>query len=95
MRICRRSPPPAPSTQPELGNGSVTVSAYSCPPTIENPSKKPLPLTKFCPHAAPASGWYGMLANETAPELELVELCQAQNCVPKPLVEWPLGVKTM
>src|SRR5712691_3417737 len=30
---------PAPSTQPVLGNGSVMVSAYSCPPTIENPPK--------------------------------------------------------
>src|SRR5258708_24993437 len=53
---------PLPSSQPLLGKGSVTVSAYSCPPTIERPSKYPLPnellavLTKFIPHDAPASG---------------------------------------
>jgi hypothetical protein len=36
-----------------------------------------------------------MFENDTGPELELVELCHAQNCVPKPVVECPVGVKTM
>src|SRR5258708_12613603 len=53
---------PLPSSQPLLGKGSVTVSAYSCPPTIERPSKYPFPnellalLTKFIPPDPPASG---------------------------------------
>src|SRR6266851_7188524 len=52
---------PLPSSQPVLGNGSLMDSPYSWPPTMLTPSSSPAlpPLTKFCPHDAPASVWYG------------------------------------
>src|SRR5450631_2018605 len=46
---------PLESVQPPGGFWSVTVSAYSCPSTIETPSSVPLELTKFWPHEEPAS----------------------------------------
>src|SRR5882762_6903382 len=54
---------PLPSSQPLLGNGSLTDSPYSWPPTMLTPSSNPaLPLlTKFCPQEAPASVMYGRL----------------------------------
>ena len=43
---------PAESTQPAPGRVSVRVSAYSCPATMEKPSKTPLlpALTLLVPH---------------------------------------------
>src|SRR2546428_6719814 len=51
--------PPDPSSQPELGKGPVTVSAYSCPSTMLTPSSRP--LTKLAPQLPPASVMYGRL----------------------------------
>ena len=47
------------SSQPLLGNGSVSVSACSWPKTIETPSSVPGLLTEPAPHDAPTSGRYG------------------------------------
>ena len=49
--------------QPPAGSWSVRVSAYSCPFTMEKPSRSPAEpgLTKFSPQLAPRSVTYGML----------------------------------
>src|SRR2546430_16492543 len=48
---------PEESTQPPGGVWSVSVSAYSCPATIETPSSLPPPpeRTKCAPHVAPTA----------------------------------------
>src|SRR5712692_3999715 len=60
---------PAESVHPPGGFWSVIVSAYSWPPTIEKPSSRPAcpPLTKFSPHARPASVTYGRFVNAMSP----------------------------
>src|SRR6266566_6709446 len=85
---------PLESVQPPGGFWSVMVSAYSCPLTMDTPSRVPLLLTKFWPQEAPMSVMYGLLVNAmspygelTAPPLSVVspfQSCQAQN--------WPAGV---
>src|SRR5207302_1503953 len=85
---------PLESVQPPGGFWSVMVSAYSCPLTMDTPSRVPLLLTKFWPQEAPMSVMYGLLVNAmspygelTAPPLSVVspfQSCQAQN--------WPDGV---
>ena len=47
---------------------------------------------KFAPQLAPASVMYGRLVYAILPAVELVELCQAQYCVPKPLELFLLAV---
>src|SRR6266700_3230903 len=60
---------PLASVPPPGGFWSVMVSAYSWPLTIDTPSSRPaLPeLTKFLPHARPASVIYGRFENATWP----------------------------
>src|SRR6185437_10876869 len=91
---------PEASSQPLPACGSVSVSAYSCPPTIVMPSFEPLtPLladTKFAPQPLPASVMYGKFVYGTSAPLELlVTSCQAQYCVLKPEGTTPCGESTM
>src|SRR3974390_3481501 len=85
---------------PLVVTGSGSASAYSWPPTTENPSKYPFPyasgaLMKFSPHETPASGWYGRYAYGRFAPLVVGPPGHAHPEVANPDIESPDGVSTI